>query len=52
VRDLKITKQYPDCGHSYAWSIEDLQDPDKHSEQCPICHVVLLDPTEDLVLDE
>lgn len=52
MRNLTITKQYPDCGHSYAWSLEDLQDPEKHSEECPICRVVLVDVQEDFVIDD
>lgn len=49
---IKVTKQYLECGHSYDWSMEDLQDPDKHPEECPLCRVVLLDPQEDYVIGD
>lgn len=52
MRRIKITKPYPDCGHSYEWSLEDLQEPDQHTEDCPICRVVLTDPQEDFVCDD
>ncbi len=52
MHDAHITKQYPECGHSCAWSPEDLQDPEKHTEECPICRVVLVDVQEDFVIDD
>jgi hypothetical protein len=52
MREVKITKQYPECGHSYAWPLEDLQDPEKRPDECPICRVVLVDSREDFILDD
>lgn len=52
MQQVRITKQYPECGHSYAWTLDDLQDPDKGTDECPICRVVLVDPQEDFFVGD
>ncbi len=52
MQHVRITKQYPECGHSYAWSLEDLQDPEKLANECPICRVVMVDPEDDFLIED
>ncbi len=42
----KVTISY-DCGHSFEWSLEDVDDVNHPTDSCPLCRVRLLGEDEE-----